>query len=234
MAKKKGALGKLIACTTAVAAIGGVCYIFRDKIMESQIFQSATDKANDLYDNVKSKINRNDEDDFFFDDDDDFFEDSTPSESAGEREYTSISISSQEDEDSDNILSGVSNDESSKDESNDTIDNSNTDESAVNIPNIPDVDTFKETPSNTTDDAATRFTSSDSFNSSSPDSEPEATWSSGNADDSIDTPDDESIPTINFGNTFEKTETVTGYENEGLSDVSEDPDTLEDMDKLDF
>ena len=197
MAKKNGALGKLIAVTTAVAAIGGICYIFRDKIMESPLFQSATDKANDLYDNVKNKINREDDDDFFFDDDDDFFNDSSPSESTGEREYTSISISTSDD----NIAEDI---------------------------NEPDSETTSVN------------AGSDDFESSSATIEPEPAHDDNDtinidaAPTDDNTNENDSIPTIDFGSTFAKPETVTGYENEGLSDVSEDPDTLEDMDKLDF
>lgn len=89
MAKKKNFIGKLIAFTTTVAAIGGVCYIFRDKIKESQAFKTATDKAGDLYGTIKDKMNRDDED-FFFDDDDDFFEDDMDINDNTSREYTSI------------------------------------------------------------------------------------------------------------------------------------------------
>ena len=50
------------------------------------------------------------------------------------------------------------------------------------------------------------------------------------------TPSDGIIPTIPFGtkDTSEDEPEVLGYENEGLSDVSEDPDVLEEQDKLDF
>ena len=150
MAKKHGALGKLIAFTTAVAAIGGVCYVFRDKIKESETFKKASDKANDLYDSVKSKMNN---DDFIFDDDwddddfDDDFDDNGDSTSAGSREYTSLTPAAKED------------------------------------------NTFEDDNS---------------------------------ASDSIPTSD------------IKKENEVTGYENEGLSDTSEDPDVLEEQDKLDF
>ncbi|MCR5701632.1 MAG: hypothetical protein K6G76_05740 [Lachnospiraceae bacterium] len=89
MAKKKSFIGKLIAFTTTVAAIGGVCYVFRDKIKESQAFKTASDKAGDLYGTIKGKMNR-DEEDFFFDDDDDFFEDDMDINDNSSREYTSI------------------------------------------------------------------------------------------------------------------------------------------------
>lgn len=44
------------------------------------------------------------------------------------------------------------------------------------------------------------------------------------------------IPTIDFGTSKASDDEpeVLGYENEGLSDVSEDPDVLEEQDKLDF
>ena len=52
---------------------------------------------------------------------------------------------------------------------------------------------------------------------------------------------DDSIPTISFSSNnadsadeTAATEEVLGYENEGLSDVYEDPDVLGDQDKLDF
>jgi hypothetical protein len=153
MAKKHGALGKLIAFTTAVAAIGGVCYVFRDKIKESETFKKASDKSNDLYDSVKSKMNN---DDFTFDDDwdydnlDDDFDDDGDSTSAGSREYTSLSPAAKED---------------------------------------------------------------NAFND----------------DDSVS----DSIPIINIKKENDDNE-VAGYENEGLSDTSEDPDVLEEQDKLDF
>lgn len=154
MAKKKGALGKIIAFTTTVAAIGGVCYVFRDKIKESQAFKTASEKASDLYGTVKSKMNN--DDDFFFDDDwDDESDDvSFNSDDNVNREYTTLASSK------------------------DTEVNDDTD-----------------------------------------DKEP-----SSEADASPD-----SIPTIDLNN-----ESVSGYENEGLSDTSEDPDVLEDQDKLDF
>jgi len=158
MAKKKGALGKLIAFTTTVAAIGGVCYVFRDKIKESQAFKTASEKANDLYGTMKSKMG-SDDDDFFFDDDwdDESDGDRFDSSDSSNREYTTLTSSKDQEKD-------------------DKDDNVNSDEK-----------------------------------------------------DNDDSQATDSIPTINLNN-----ETVSGYENEGLSDTSEDPDVLEDQDKLDF
>lgn len=159
MGKKNSTFGKLLAFTTTVAAIGGACYIFRDQIKESSIYQKASDKFNGLRNKMNDKYT-NEDDDFFFDDDfeDDFEDDVFTDDAKKNREYTSITINPKEEDEAPS----------------------------------PDV-------------AA------------------------------------EAIPTISFGKdaTDKKDETsateeVLGYENEGLSDVSEDPDTLADMDKLDF
>ena len=44
MAKKKNKLGKFLAFTTTAAAIGGTCYIFRDKIKQSSIYKAVSSK----------------------------------------------------------------------------------------------------------------------------------------------------------------------------------------------
>lgn len=79
MAKKNSFIGNLIALTATVATIGGVCYIFRDKIKESDVYKKSADKLSGLRN--KMCDNCSNEDDFYFDDDfdddfeDDFFED---------------------------------------------------------------------------------------------------------------------------------------------------------------
>ncbi len=184
MAKNKNNFGKLLAFTTTIAAIGGACYIFRDKIKQSSIYKLSADKFNDIYDKFSNKVCTPEEDDFFFDDD---FEEPFSEDSKNEREYTSITINPKE--------------ESSNEE--------------------PD---------------KVSASSKDSFEDEAP-------------DDFTSTED--SIPTISFHSVTEPvtpstedtneesasasdTAEVTGYENEGLSDVSEDSDVLEEQDRLDF
>ena len=165
MAKNNHTLGKLLAFTTAAAAIGGACYVFRDKIKQSPIYQKAMDKLSGLMDKDSEDFT---DDDFFFDEEDTFSEDS-----AMDREYTSITMNAKQEEESE--LSATEDDTES-------------------IPTIP-------------------FGSS-SF--STPVSTPEP-------------------PTVTETAKPEQTEdTVSGYEYEGLSDVSEDPDVLEEQDRLDF
>lgn len=152
MAKKKGALGKLLALTTTAAAIGGICYVFKDKIAESSLYKSASDKVGDIYGSVKNKFNS--DDDFLFDDwDDDFGDDLDDDFDNSTREYTTLA--------------------SSKDVSDDKKENGED--------SIPTIDLNKKSSENKSEET-----------------------------------------------------TVEGDENEGLSDTYEDPDVLEEQDKLDF
>lgn len=161
MAKKKSTLGKLLAFTTTVAAIGGTCYIFRDKIKQSSVYKMAADKCSDLWEKWNTKDFDDDDEDFFLEDEDEVFDDVFSEEEKKNREYTSITIN-QKDEEAEKPI-----------------------EEPVEKP-ASDV-----IPAIVTEEA-----------------EPEVS---------------------------EKTEEeVIAYENEGLSDVSEDPDVLEEQDQLDF
>lgn len=161
MGKKKSTLGKLLAFTTTVAAIGGTCYIFRDKIKQSALYKAASDKCSDLF----AKWNDTeyeDDDDFFFEDEEETFNDVFSDEEKKNREYTSITITSNE----------------PKEEA---------------IPTIT-FETDKE------ESVSEEPKKEENVNTEPVNEEPE----------------------------------VLGYENEGLSDVSEDPEVLEEQDQLDF
>ncbi len=167
MAKHNSTIGKLLAFATTVAAVGGVCYVFRDQIKESPIYQKSKDKLSQLREKMSEKLGTTEED-FPFDEewDDDYEEDVFSEEAKNNREYTSITINSKEE---------------------------------ANV-----ADTLSETNEEMKEIFA-----------------------------------EDSIPTIAFGVTEKKedvfvAEDVLGYENEGLSDVEEEPDTLEEQDKLDF
>lgn len=275
MAKKNHTLGKFLALTTTVAAIGGVCYIFRDQIKESAIYQKSADKFSDFFAKLSNKICKEEDDDFFFDDDD--FTDDTFSDTANkEREYTSIAINAKEEGDDENSLSeqgDVSDttetsikEESTDNEEHDTASESKTPESPDMITeteNHTTPDAITETENHATPDAITETESSETSDTvvnaaaeESPDTVTEAPSHNDDTEKSDEEvkeifPDD-TIPTIIFENnfgvpssspeppTFKKSSTdtaentVTAYENEGLSDVSEDPDVLEEQDKLDF
>lgn len=184
MAKKNSTFGKFLAFTTTVAAIGGVCYVFRDQIKDSSIYKKATDKLSDLRNKMSDKF-ASEDDDFFFDDEfeDEFVDDIFSNDEKKNREYTSITINSKE-----------TIDESAEDDTQDTNQSVSDETTSVQ----EDTEDVKEIFAN--------------------DSIPTITF------DSSDSSKDETSAT----------EEVLGYENENLSDVYEDPDVLEDMDKLDF
>ena len=191
MAKNNHTLGKLLAFTTAAAAIGGACYVFRDKIKQSPIYQKAMDKLSGLMDKDSEDFT---DDDFFFDEEDTFSEDS-----AMDREYTSITMNAKQEEDNGNVSPLPEAEDS--DSSADSAGFSTTEESELSA---------------TADDTESIPTIPFESSFSTPVSTPEP-------------------PTVTETAKPEQTEdAVSGYEYEGLSDVSEDPDVLEEQDRLDF
>lgn len=97
MEKKKHTFGKFLAFTTVAVAIGGTCYIFRDKIKQCGLYEKAADKLSSLKNNIAGRLHK--DDDFFFDDDD-FKEDNNDVFAGKEqnREYTSITINAKDSE----------------------------------------------------------------------------------------------------------------------------------------
>ncbi len=219
MAKKNSSFGKFIAFTTAIAAVGGACYIFRDQIKESEAFKKTTDKLSALRNKVSNKFS-SDEDEFFFDDDfeDDFEDDIFDEDSKSNREYTSITINAK-----DNNSTATSPEEKG-----------DTEEDAVDIKDatedfVDDVANDVEELSDAAKDVANDVANAVKEKTEAAKDEVKEIFA------------DDSIPTISFNsnNMNETDETVAtdevlGYENEGLSDVYEDPDVLGDQDKLDF
>lgn len=165
MAKNK--FGNFLAFTTTVAAIGTTCYIFRDKIKESTLYQKAINALAALLNTEEDFA----EEDFFLDDDFEKKDESSIfSEDNKGREYTSITINGK--------------------------DNSPLNLGAMEINGEePDETIQDEMPVQTTN-----------TNTEEPVHAPET--------------NDE--------------EPAQAFEYEGLSDVYEDPNTLEEQDKLDF
>lgn len=218
---KKNSFGKFLAFTTTVATICGVCYVFRDQIRESSIYKKASEKFCDLRNKMNDKFT-SEEDDFIFDDDfeDDFEDDVFAEDAKQNREYTSIIINPKEDE------APVS--DAAK-------------EVAEDISKA--VENLKETGIETAEDTIEKVTdiAEDTMDGAKEVAEDMKDAVQDSAEDMKEIFADVSIPTISFGNNnadkkdeTAATEEVSEYENEGLSDVSEDPDVLADMDRLDF
>lgn len=234
MAKKNHTLGKLFALTTTAAAIGGVCYVFRDQIKQSSVYKKSTECLSTLFEKVSNKFCQ-DEDDFSFDDeedDDTAFDDIFSEDAKKNREYTSITINQKEDENPED--SAV---DSEKEEENST--DISADEEETSTDTLADKKEAKTTAASETEKEETiTATAAGTEEAAAPAesydnvSEPE--------EDIKEIFSDDSIPTITFGNNLnaftdsEESSKVDAYENEGLSDVSEDPDVLEEQDKLDY
>ncbi len=182
MAKDKHFFGKFLAFTATAAAVGGACYVFRDKIKKSPLYKATLDKAYDLYDKWKERKEEDEDDfeDFSFEEESDDFEDVFTSGDKSNREYTSITINFKEEPE----------EEPEEQQEEENIENTE----ATADSDIPMIDFGANTTVNSdpTPDVASSSTSEEA--------QPE----------------------------------VLGYENEGLSDVSEDPDVLEEQDRLDF
>lgn len=229
---KNNKFGKFLAFTTTIAAIGGTCYLFRDEIMQSSIYK----KAVSLLAKVKNKDQE--DDDFYFDDDfEDDFEDTIFSDKAKkDREYTSITINPHENDDT-----PATDDDDFEDDFEDDFDD--------------DKDFFKAPE---TQEITEEANNSDEKGTETKSTEEKQDDTSVKESDIPDTKEKEdmhpiksaSIPSIPFGGVTEvptwtevpdvpvppkkEESSPTAYEYEGLSDVSEDPDVLEEQDRLDF
>lgn len=214
MAKKKKTFGKLLAFTTTAVAIGGTCYVFRDKIKQSSVYKAVSEKLSDLFGSISEKYS-DDDDDFFFDEEDDDFEDAFSKDTEHGREYTSITINAKED----------------SSEEKDTVDFSEKNPSKQEAANSSEETSSKQ-------EAANSLQADSSTEDDTPKSDETAA-----TEDLIEIFPKDSISNIKVGNTSAPANSISGdntssteenhYENEGLSDVSEDSDALEEQDKLD-
>lgn len=187
--------GKFLKAAAAIAAIGGVCYVFRDKIKNSTVYQSldVDDKVEKVKSTIKEKMPVKDESDrdyFSLDDTD------ASSDNADAASESSAKETENADAASESSVNGTENAGASSEDSDKTQDagsSSASDEEAVTMSDeVSDVtamvdDLISDIPGMNKDTASTV------------------------SDDS---------PIL--------------YENEGLSDVSEDLDVIEEQDKLDL
>lgn len=173
--------GKFLKAAAAIAAIGGVCYVFRDKIKNSTVYQSldVDDKVEKVKSTIKEKMPVKDEADrdYFSLDDTDGSSDNADAASESSAKETENAGASSED----------------SDKTQDTGSSSASAEEAVTMSDeVSDVtamvdDLISDIPGMSQDTAST---------------------------------DSDASPIL--------------YENEGLSDVSEDLDVIEEQDKLDL
>ena len=172
--------GKFLKAAAAIAAIGGVCYVFRDKIKNSTVYQSldVDDKVEKVKSTIKEKMPVKDEADrdYFSLDDTDAASDNADAASESSAKETENAGASSEDS-----VKETENADAASDEEAVTMSDEVSDVTAMVDDLISDI--------------------------------------SGMSKDTASTDSDDS-PIL--------------YENEGLSDVSEDLDVIEEQDKLDL
>ena len=116
----------LVKVGVAAAAVGGICYAFKDKIKESKVYQEydLDDKINKVKTTIKDKMPKSDNEKDYVDDDEIFFDDLDAG--SAERDYVSIDTDSK-DEDAEDSSAEESSAEDSSSEDEDIEDTEDTD-----------------------------------------------------------------------------------------------------------
>ena len=172
---RKGLLGKLFTVAAAAAAISGACYIFRDKIKASKLYEELD--VDDKLHSLKNMLKKEEDEEDFFEEDEYIF---NTDEDDSNRTYVSLNP-----------------------------------ESATVIKPAEDADTEEPTEDTNIGEPAAKYTETKS-------------------EETKNESADEVVPTIALDTLSEaKGDAPSGYDMEGLSDVSEDPDVLMEQDLLD-
>lgn len=110
----------LVKVGVAAAAVGGICYAFKDKIKESKVYQEydLDDKIQKVKSTIKDKMPKSDNEKDYVDDDEIFFDDLDAG--SAERDYVSIDTDSK-DEDAEDSSSETA-DDVAESENNDEAD----------------------------------------------------------------------------------------------------------------
>lgn len=110
----------LVKVGVAAAAVGGICYAFKDKIKESKVYQEydLDDKIQKVKSTIKDKMPKSDNEKDYVDDDEIFFDDLDAGST--ERDYVSIDTDSKDDDAEDS--SSETTDDVAESENNDEAD----------------------------------------------------------------------------------------------------------------
>lgn len=253
---KKGLLGKLVAAAAVGAAIGSACYIFRDKIRESALYTKLdVDKR---LAQLKAIFKKEEED--FFEEDEYLFRDS---DSSSDRTYVSLDTGSQEASGEDADTAKTTDKTENIDDfpgrnaslAEDTLTEDDSLEEDVPEDELASEDNSFEEDIPEEDELASE---DDSFSEDVPEdedltAEKDLAEKDALTEEEFDTApvQENSVPTIaieTIGDIYDaatqKTaaspftsddsdDTPSGYDMEGLSDVSEDPEVLIEQDMLD-
>ncbi len=107
----------LVKVGVAAAAVGGICYAFKDKIKESKVYQEydLDDKIQKVKSTIKDKMPKSDNEKDYVDDDEIFFDDLDAG--SAERDYVSIDTDSKDEDAEDSSAEDSSAEESSAEDS---------------------------------------------------------------------------------------------------------------------
>lgn len=110
----------LVKVGVAAAAVGGICYAFKDKIKESKVYQEydLDDKIQKVKSTIKDKMPKSDNEKDYVDDDEIFFDDLDAG--SAERDYVSIDTDSKDEDAEDS--SAETTDDVAESENNDEAD----------------------------------------------------------------------------------------------------------------
>ena len=108
----------LVKVGVAAAAVGGICYAFKDKIKESKVYQEydLDDKIQKVKSTIKDKMPKSDNEKDYVDDDEIFFDDLDAG--SAERDYVSIDTDSKAEDAEDSSAEDSSAEDSSAEDSN--------------------------------------------------------------------------------------------------------------------
>ena len=107
----------LVKVGVAAAAVGGICYAFKDKIKESKVYQEyeLDDKIQKVKSTIKDKMPKSDNEKDYVDDDEIFFDDLDAG--SAERDYVSIDTDSKDEDAEDSSAEESSAEDSSAEDS---------------------------------------------------------------------------------------------------------------------
>lgn len=108
----------LVKVGVAAAAVGGICYAFKDKIKESKVYQEydLDDKIQKVKSTIKDKMPKSDNEKDYVDDDEIFFDDLDAG--SAERDYVSIDTDSKDEDAEESSAEDSSAEDSSAEDSN--------------------------------------------------------------------------------------------------------------------
>ncbi len=112
--------------TVAVAAVGGICYAFKDKIKESEVYKNhdVDNKINKLKTTIKEKMPKSlDNEEDFVEEDEIFFDDIDTASGEVTRDYVSLDNEAAVETDNDDFEEVANDDSGEADDASDETDN---------------------------------------------------------------------------------------------------------------